>query len=217
MIPIQKLHNKSIGPFRISVTQIKPLKLHGWFGFELKLFNSKGEISKTPVAKGIYSKGRGSEIAPWIDFNLRQKIQWPRGEINLRCEGLLTRACREISKVIPPGGHLMVSYEDPFPLHQETAAALSKGIPPILSPLGRILFECGFVKIKDWYLSESGHEGPRKLWAEKPPDKSWEKAWHREVLDELDSFLGKKRKRSLHSETLEFCDVMRYKLGSELQ
>ena len=32
----------------------------------------------------------------------------------------------------------------------------------------RPLFHAGFRLVKDWYLAEGGHEGPRKLWGEKP-------------------------------------------------
>ncbi len=190
-IPIEKLQGRKIGAFKISLSHIKPLKLHGWFGFELRLFDSKGTLSTTEGVKGIYSKGRFSEIQPWIDFNLRQNVQWPQRKVDLHREGLSIPICQEISKMIPPGGHLMLSYEDPFPLHRKTVVALSKGIPPTLTPLGRILRNCGFFKIKDWYLSESGHEGPRKLWAEKAPDSTWERRWKNELLQELKQFSEK--------------------------
>jgi hypothetical protein len=71
---------------------------------------------------------------------------------------------------VPPGGHLMfayeVSYESPF--HRDTQEALMKGFPPIITTQGKLLFRAGFRLVKDWYLSEGGHEGPRKLWGEKP-------------------------------------------------
>jgi hypothetical protein len=59
-----------------------------------------------------------------------------------------------------------VSFESPF--HRETQESLLKGLPPISTAQGELLFRAGFRLVKDWYLSEGGHEGPRKLWGEKP-------------------------------------------------
>ena len=43
-----------------------------------------------------------------------------------------------------------------------------RGFPPISTAQGKLLFHAGFRLVKDWYLAEGGHEGPRKLWGEKP-------------------------------------------------
>ncbi|MBI2855366.1 MAG: DUF1122 family protein, partial [Chloroflexi bacterium] len=43
------------------------------------------------------------------------------------------------------------------------------GVPPVLTPLGHLLFQAGVgFHIKDWYFSEGGSEGPRKLQGFKP-------------------------------------------------
>ncbi|UCD70952.1 MAG: DUF1122 family protein [Syntrophobacterales bacterium] len=43
-----------------------------------------------------------------------------------------------------------------------------KGVPSVSTAQGELLFRAGFRLVKDWYLAEGGHEGPRKLWGEKP-------------------------------------------------
>jgi len=75
-----------------------------------------------------------------------------------------------LSEIVPPGGHLMFVYEVPYesPIHQETEEALRKGIPPVSTPQGILLFHSGCRWVKNWYLAEGGHEGLRKLWGEKP-------------------------------------------------
>ena len=45
-----------------------------------------------------------------------------------------------------------------------TARALAAGVPPVATPLGALLFDLGCgVAFRDWYISEGGREGPRKL------------------------------------------------------
>ncbi|MEJ2068509.1 MAG: hypothetical protein P8Y09_11340, partial [Deltaproteobacteria bacterium] len=41
-----------------------------------------------------------------------------------------------------------------------------------------------------------GHEGPRKLWGEKPPDNAWSLAWDEATARQLVSFLRKWEKLS---------------------
>jgi hypothetical protein len=126
-----------------------------------------------------------------MDISLVQLVSWPDGVIrDLYEEGVNHELCRRLSGLIPPGGHLMVSYEGEEPMHRETAVALSKGIPPVLTPLGALLFDSGFLSIKDWYLSEGGHEGPRKLWGEKPANQDISAEWGQRLRAELQHFLG---------------------------
>jgi hypothetical protein len=100
---------------------------------------------------------------------------------------------QSLAQLIPPGGHLMVSYEGADPLQRETDQALSAGVPPVLTPLGFFLFLSGFRLVKNWYLAEGGHEGPRKLWGEKPPDRSWSVRWDQVTATGLLDYLADHR------------------------
>jgi hypothetical protein len=99
-----------------------------------------------------------------------------------------------LSEVIPPGGHLMFVYEVPFesPFHQETQQGLLKGIPPVSTPQGILLFHSGFRWVKDWYLAEGGHEGLRKLWGEKPLDEKESRRFDLLTFFQLLSFFSQK-------------------------
>ncbi len=66
-----------------------------------------------------------------------------------------------LGKLVPPGGSLMVEYESPG--LEETRAILALGYPPACTPLGHLLLRAGCATLRDWYISEGGAEGPRKL------------------------------------------------------
>lgn len=97
-----------------------------------------------------------------------------------------------LGNLIPPGGHLMVSYEGEQKIHAETVKSLSLGIPPVVTPLGYLLYKAGFQYIKDWYLAEGGFEGPRKLWGEKAPDEDWQLDYLKRTALQIDRFLQQK-------------------------
>jgi hypothetical protein len=71
-----------------------------------------------------------------------------------------------LSALVPAGGHMMVEYDSPF--HEATARILTLGYPPATTPLGYRLFQAGVRSFRDWYISEGGREGPRKLQGFKP-------------------------------------------------
>lgn len=93
----------------------------------------------------------------------------------------------------------MVSYEGENPIHRNTIKSLSIRIPAAATPLGFLLFRSGFQLIKDWYLSEGGFEGPRKLWAEKAPDSTWAKIFYGKTAAQMESFLEKDRRPELRA------------------
>ncbi|MGH8631040.1 MAG: DUF1122 family protein, partial [Burkholderiales bacterium] len=62
---------------------------------------------------------------------------------------------------IPPGGHIMVEYDSPS--QQASERVLTLGYPQAASPIGHLMFRIGCRSYRDWYISEGGREGPRKL------------------------------------------------------
>jgi len=185
--PLQRLEGRPLGEYQLHLQHVKPLHLSGWRGFSLALKDREGILAQPPVVEGIYSAGGKDGVKPWMDITVIEGIQFGTGRrCNLRQAGLI----QALAQLIPPGGHLMVSYEDSDPLHRETDRALSAGIPPVLTPLGFLLFMSGFRLVKNWYLSEGGHEGPRKLWGEKPPDQSWSVTWDKETARQVVKFFN---------------------------
>jgi len=79
------------------------------------------------------------------------------------------RLGRRLVECLPPGGHLMWEYET----RSATARDLERGVPPMLTELGLLLFRAGLEGgFRDWYIPEGWSEGPRKLQAFRPLDEA---------------------------------------------
>ena len=90
---------------------------------------------------------------------------------------------RLLASLIPPGGHIMVWCEGQP--HRTSYLALTKGVPPIVTPLGRLLWKAGFFKDRFFDLPEGGWEGEQKLWAEKPLDTTMGERWRLQTMEVL--------------------------------
>ncbi len=202
--PLQSLEDSLLGRYRLHLEQLKPLRFSGWRGFSLVVKDQSGKLFQPPVVEGIYSAGGKDNVRPWMDITVTEVLEsGPDRRLDLRQRGLIHELFQALSQLIPPGGHLMVSYEGPNPLQRETEQALAAGVPPVLTPLGLLLFMSGFRLVKNWYLSEGGHEGPRKLWGEKPPDKSWSLRWDQATARELVDFLKDRRGTAVWAKTAQ--------------
>ena len=121
---------------------------------------------------------------------IRAAIQ-DRDSIKARALGLEARMIDLMGELIPAGGHLMIDYENPG--QEETFAELGLRVPPPASYLGSLMFQAGFRgDFKDWYFSEGGHEGPRKLQANKSPDRAAARRAIANHRRELSAFVARK-------------------------
>lgn len=194
--PLNRLHDKNLNNFRLHLGELKQLRLSGWKGFKLYLQNPQGILSRYPVIKGIYSSGGKDGVRPWMDIDYRDEAQFQDPQNNQEKYSLTTsesgfKLFSLLGGLIPPGGHLMVSYEGEQKIHSDTVKSLSIGIPPAVTPLGFLLYKGGFQYVKDWYLAEGGFEGPRKLWGEKAPDAAWRLNYLERTALQIDKFLQK--------------------------
>ncbi len=205
---LDDINFRRVGIYRTQVT-LRPLEGRvGWTRFSLYLRDDKGRISSrrnrrgdlvpTPVLEGIHSRG-GKGIKAWIEvesyFHVVQFIDNGSPQI-LDLPG--TERERELLRIladtIPPGGHLMFAYEVAYEsaFHGETAEGLLVNIPPVCTPLGKLLFDSGFRLVKDWYLAEGGFEGPKKLWGEKPADDAATRLFDRRTFFQVIEFCSRK-------------------------
>ncbi len=77
-------------------------------------------------------------------------------------EGIEIEVVRTLARLVPAGGHLMLEYDSRH--RASTARALMARVPPVATPLGAMMFAAGCgVAFTDWYISEGGREGARKL------------------------------------------------------
>lgn len=138
---LKNLDGRKLGDYRIKIAAIKQLPLAGWLEVELRL-NSR------LVFQGIFSAG-GKGINPWFDL---EYIAIPRGSKKSE-----VKLFKRLSETIPPGGHIMISYEGGGEIHSETRRGLEAGIPAVLTPIDFFVFSAGFHFVKDWYLAEGGN------------------------------------------------------------
>jgi hypothetical protein len=153
----------------------RPLRFVEQAIFDLRLLKGQDNVSSIdPVFSGIFSLGRPSQfIAGWIDGDYFQTATFPSSDtIALSENNLDSLFFKIVGDLIPPGGSFMVSYSlfsKESKIHKETRQGLDKGYPPVVTPLGFLLFQAGCgMGFKDWYFSEGGREGPEKLQGFKP-------------------------------------------------
>jgi len=191
---LKALHGQALDRYRLSLEEVKRLRLSGWRGFKLYLQNPEGRLSREPVIKGIHSRGGKDGVKPWMDLDYREELEFETEgtRLSLSEVELDHKLFKALGNIIPPGGHLMVSYEGRDKIHEETVKLLSLGVPPSITPLGWLIFMAGFQLIKNWYLAEGGFEGPRKLWGEKAPDERWEKIFLDRTGQQVSQFLERR-------------------------
>ncbi len=165
-----RLEGRKVGAYALVLSEMRPIRPRGgWRYVKIALRDGRGKTSTGSLMTGIVSAG-GRGVSPWIECRLFPiVISGPADSIDARALGLEAKIVAILGDLIPPGGHLMIDYENPG--QEETFAELVLRVPPPASYLGSIMFQAGFRgEFKDWYFSEGGHEGPRKLQANKSPN-----------------------------------------------
>jgi hypothetical protein len=155
--------------YRVSLADLKPVRPRaGWFHLIVAVGRERAAVSRTPLAMGIVSGG-GRLVKPWFELRIYPTVELADGStLDARGIGLEAGLIDLIGELIPPGGHLMIEYESPG--QSATHAELLLRVPPAASYLGFLMYQAGFRgEFKDWYIAEGGHEGPRKLQANKSP------------------------------------------------
>jgi hypothetical protein len=156
--------------WRIVITRADPVRPRaGWFHLTVALADTNGTASQTPIMTGIVSGG-GRGVKPWFECRFYHEVTMADGTtLDARECGLEAALIDRLGELVPDGGHLMVEYESPG--QSMTHAELLLRVPPVATHLGALMFHAGFRgAFKDWYISEGGHEGPRKLQANKSPN-----------------------------------------------
>ncbi len=196
--PIYALEGKSLNNrHRLHITTRQRHYIEQRY-FEL-FVDEDGHRFHSPVFTGIYSTGRKSlGIRGWIDGDYYEKVSSDKATLNLPEFGLDVKIFKEIGSLIPPGGSLMVAYGmlwGESEVHKNTSQALNLGIPPIVTPIGYLLFHAGcWAGFKDWYIAEGGNEGPKKLQGFRPLDVNDAKKRAQEITKLLEEFITEKPK-----------------------
>jgi hypothetical protein len=151
----------------IELQEVRPRA--GWRRFALTVRDQYGHPARTPLMTGLISGG-GRGVMPWCEGCIYPWLEFANGErFDARAAGLEAELIMLIGGLIPAGGHLMIEYETPG--QSDTHRELLLRVPPAATYLGALMLAAGFRgHFKDWYIAEGGHEGPRKLQANKSPN-----------------------------------------------
>jgi hypothetical protein len=186
--PLGWLQGLPMGPYRL-LALLGPKNSVGARYFQLFLVDSAGRMAEEAVAFGLLNSG------PYPGYNWVEVIRYeaaPRfgGEAtDLRSARLEEALFRALSELVPPGGHLMVEYDSPA--QKESERILSLGYPPVASPLGYLLFRVGCRSFRDWYISEGGREGPRKLQGFKPLNEALAEERTKALRQQVEAYLAR--------------------------
>lgn len=163
--PLAALHGSQIGPLRLFVL-LGPKNNVGARYFQLFATDAEGRLSDDRLALGMFNSGPYPAFN-WVELVHYEPVLTFGGEkVDIRAQDHDIAFFRMLSGLVPPGGHLMVEYDSPS--QEATARILTLGYPPVTSPTGYRLFQAGVRSYRDWYISEGGREGPRKLQGFKP-------------------------------------------------
>ena len=165
-----------------------PTSRFGALYFSLYL-ERDSSVSREPLLVGLHHSGLYPSYN-WIEVaqsNDDQTLEDGASQAVLKPTDL-RRLMASLGELIPPGGHLMLEYESPR--WAATARALNRGAPPAATELGELLRAAGCdASIRNWDISEGGHDGPRKLQGFKPLDDGRALAARQSRDRELSAFL----------------------------
>jgi hypothetical protein len=177
--PIANLDGVALGEYR-TVAILGPKNAVGSRYFRLYLADPAGNLADEQLALGLFGAG------PYPAFNWIELTQFeetlhfassspprpshaergPGGEGLHLWPDLEPALFAAMSALVPEGGHLMCEYDSDS--HVATERILTLRYPQVCSPIGYLMFEAGVRSYRDWYISEGGREGPRKLQGFKP-------------------------------------------------
>ncbi len=163
--PVAALGALTLGNYR-TLALLGPKNAVGSRYFQLFLADPDGRLAEGALALGLYNSGQYPAFN-WIEMTqYQEKPRFGETELSLWDSSLDEALFTALSGLVPAGGHLMVEYDSPS--HRATERILALRYPAAASPIGFRLFVAGVRSYRDWYISEGGREGPRKLQGFKP-------------------------------------------------
>jgi hypothetical protein len=191
--PLSPIAGERLGDLTATVL-LGPSNRFGALYFQVYLADAQEKVGEPSLAAGLCRFGPYPAYN-WVEIiNLAQRVAFgasAEGEgqmLDVRTARLDQRLLERIASAIPPGGHLMLEYDSPEQV--ETARCLQLGIPPAATPLGHLLYSSGCgTGLKDWYFSEGGSEGPRKLQGHKPLNEGHAREGRHRLAEQLLVFL----------------------------
>jgi hypothetical protein len=186
--PLGRLHGAVLAEYRL-IALLGPKNNVGSRYFQLYLVDGDGVLSDETLALGLHNSGRFPAFN-WIELTHYREVLRVGGELlDLPTTGLDRALFEMLKPYVPPGGHIMVEYDSPT--HRATERILTLGFPQVCSPIGYLMFGIGCRSYRDWYISEGGREGPRKLQGFMRLNDEIRREKEAKLREELTSFLSR--------------------------
>lgn len=190
--PLATLHGMRLDDTTV-LALLGPMNRFGAHYLQLFLELDEG-VSQGPALVGLFHQGPYPAYN-WVEvISVARQVHFPAtgsagaGLRDVTGTGMEQGLFAGLAGLVPPGGHMMAEYESPP--RWETAQALGRGVPPVATPLGYLLYSVGCgVGFRDWYFAEGGTEGPRKLQGFKALDEEHRRVKAAEMAVELLGFL----------------------------
>jgi len=186
--PLARLHGAQLGDYRLIVL-LGPKNNVGSRYFQLFLADADGQIASDSLALGLHNAGPFPAYN-WIELTQYHAVQrFGDQPLDLAAGGLDSTLFEMLAQFVPPGGHMMVEYDSPG--QRASERVLTLGYPQAASPLGYLMFRAGCRSYRDWYISEGGREGPRKLQGSMPLNEEIRREKEVRLKDELEELLSR--------------------------
>jgi hypothetical protein len=186
--PLAALDGRRLGGYRTLVL-LGPKNNVGSRYFRLFLADPGGRLGEPPLALGLYGAGPFPAYN-WVELvRYEPAVSFDGERLDLPAAELDLPLFQALSELVPAGGHIMCEYDSPG--QQATARILTLGYPQVASPTGSLMFQAGCRSYRDWYISEGGREGPRKLQGFKPLNADIARDKSEKLRQELVGFLSR--------------------------
>ena len=187
---LRELEGSRVGECHLSLGRVKSGRTREEAYFALYLSCPEGRSEK-PVVEGLYRRSGEGGVGSWVEFRYRPAVTLQGGVVlDLEKASRTRELFLDLKGLVGPGGAFHVVYgAEPHPFFRETERGLKLGFPPPLTPLGKVLWECGFRWFKDWYFPEGWLEGSMKLQATLPLDAMAASQREEEAWSEVRAFL----------------------------
>jgi hypothetical protein len=186
--PLARLHGASLGAHRL-VLLLGPKNNVGSRYFQMWVADGDGRLCDDPLALGLHNTGHFPAFN-WIEMtHYREVLRMGDETLDLPATRLDGTLFALLGQFVPPGGHIMVEYDSST--HRATERILTLGLPPVCSPIGYLMFGIGCRSYRDWYISEGGREGPRKLQGFMPLSEEIRLEKEAKLREDLEAFLSR--------------------------
>lgn len=148
MIDFSKLDNYKVGNYYIKLFKFEPGRFKEERNFVFSLYKEKKLLEEWFLYGKVFF-GR-DYYRPWLEIAYNHNFSYY----------LISEFLKAFLEIMPENSHVMIEYD----FHIYKLLLYEK---PENTWIGKLLLECGFKNLRNWYIPEGYREGSYKLQGEK--------------------------------------------------